>query len=47
MLNRDVSTEQGARDLLKRRQRCVVLERLRERRGGRPTDLAGRQAASR
>jgi hypothetical protein len=39
--------EQGARDLRKRRQRRVDLERLRERRGARGTDLVALQAAAR
>ena len=40
-------TEQGARDLLQRRQRRVALERLRERRGARVADLVVLQAAAR
>ncbi len=45
--DRTTSTEQGARDLLERRQRCVALERLRERRGARIADLVVIQAAAR
>jgi hypothetical protein len=40
-------TEQGARDLLERCQRRVVLERLRERRGARDADLVSVQAVAR
>ena len=45
--DRAAGTEQGARDLLERRQRRVALERLRERRGARGTDPINRQAAAR
>jgi hypothetical protein len=37
--DRAAGTEQGARDLLERRQRRVALERLRERRGAHVADL--------
>jgi hypothetical protein len=40
-------TEQGARDLLERRQGRVALERLRERRGARVADLVALKAAAR
>jgi hypothetical protein len=43
--DRVAGTEQGARDLLERRQRCVALERLRERRGARVADLVPQAAA--
>ncbi len=45
--DRAAGTEQGARDLLERRQRRVALERLRERRGARIADLVFAQAAAR
>jgi hypothetical protein len=45
--DRATGTEQGARDLLERRQRRVALERLRERRGARVSDLIEPQAAAR
>ncbi len=45
--DRAAGREQGARDLLERRQRRVDLERLRERRGARLADLVGPQAAAR
>jgi hypothetical protein len=45
--DRAAGTEQGARDLLERRQRRVALERLRERRGARVADLVVPQAAAR
>ncbi len=47
MANRAAGTEQGARDLPKRRQRGVALERLRERRGALFADLVPPQAAAR
>jgi hypothetical protein len=47
MLNWVAGTEQGARDLLERRQRRVALERLRERRGARVADQIVPQAAAR
>jgi hypothetical protein len=40
-------TEQGARDLLQRRQRRVALERLRKRCGARVADPVAVQAAAR
>ncbi len=45
--DRVASTEEGARDLLERRQRRVDLERLRERRSARVADLVAKQAAAR
>jgi hypothetical protein len=45
--DRAAGTEKGARDLLERRQRRIVLERLRERRGARLADLVVPQAAAR
>ena len=45
--DRAAGTEQGARDILERRQRRVDLARLRERRGARVTDLVAVQAAAR
>ncbi len=45
--DRAAGTEQGARDLLERRQRRVPLERLRERRGARVADLVVAKAAAR
>ena len=44
---RAAGTDQGARELLERRQRRVALERLRERRGARVADLIFSQAAAR
>ena len=44
--DRAASTEQGARDLLERRQRRVALERLRERRGARLADPVVLKAAA-
>jgi hypothetical protein len=44
--DRAAGTEQGARKLLRRRQRRVVLERLRERRGARVSDMVVPQAAA-
>jgi hypothetical protein len=43
--DRAAGTEQGARDLLERRQRRVALERLRERRGARGIDLVETKTA--
>ena len=40
-LDKAAGTEQGARDLLERRQRRVALERLRERRGALVADPVG------
>jgi hypothetical protein len=45
--DRAAGTQQGARDLLERFQRRVALERLRERRGARISDLVDPQAAAR
>ncbi len=45
--DRAAGAEQGARDLLELCQRCVALERLRERRGARVADLVVPQAAAR
>ena len=45
--DRAAGTEQGARDLLERRQRRVDLERLRKRHGARLADLVVPQAAAR
>jgi hypothetical protein len=45
--DREAGTEQGARDLLERRQRRVDLERLRKRRGARGADLVALKAAVR
>jgi hypothetical protein len=47
MLNRAAGTEQGARNLLERRQRRVALQRFRERRGARVADMVVPQAAAR
>jgi hypothetical protein len=44
---RAAGTEQGAPDLLERRQRRVSFERLRERRGACVADLAALKAAAR
>jgi hypothetical protein len=44
--DRAAGREQGARSLLQRRQRDVALERLRERRGARVTDLVAAKAAA-
>jgi hypothetical protein len=45
--DRAASTEQGARNLLKRRQRRIALERLRERRGARLADPVPFKATAR
>jgi hypothetical protein len=45
--DRTADTEQGARDLLERRQRRVDLERLRERRGARVADAVAARAVAR
>ncbi len=45
--DRAAGTEQGARDLLERRQSRIALERLRERRGARVSDMVVPQAAAR
>ena len=45
--DRAAAAKQGTRDLRKRRQRRVDLERLRERRGARVTDLVAAQAVAR
>jgi hypothetical protein len=45
--DRTAGTEQGARDLLERRERRVDLESLRERRGTRVADTVAAQAAAR
>jgi hypothetical protein len=46
LVDRAAGTEQGARDLLERRQRRVDLERLRERRGARDADVVALKAAA-
>jgi hypothetical protein len=45
--DRAAGTEQGARDLLERRQRRVALERLQERSGARLADPVDLQSAAR
>ncbi len=45
--DRAAGIEQGARNLLERRQRRVALERLRERRGALGADLVVNQPAAR